>query len=152
MPLYRSLNNWGLEATISGIVFSFFLFSSLYGCRCKKSSYSLRLSRQQNMCIIDIFPGECIKCQEVGGAFNKVLYEHPPGFFVSGTWIPITSGIPDSKVQDSNIHRPKFSGFCKQKFSGFRNPVYPTSGAICLECNCLIFRPKELSNEKLSNY
>ena len=41
--------------------------------------------------------------------------------FVSGTWIPVFSGIPDSLscIPDS---KAKDFGFHKEKFSGFRIP------------------------------
>ena len=37
-----------------------------------------------------------------------------------GFWIPIVSGIPDSKAQDSGFH--------KLKFPGYRNPDLLTCG------------------------
>ena len=55
--------------------------------------------------------------------------------FFSGTWIPVVSGIPDSKAQDSGFHMQKCpryrippakifqdSGFQRQKFPRFRIP------------------------------
>lgn len=90
---------------------------------------------------------------EAGGGIQQSLSEYATGFFVNGLGfrVPNISGIPnslsfipDSKVQDSTFHRPKFSRF--------RNPVYLIWGAICLECSCLIFRPTKLSIEKFSEY
>ena len=52
------------------------------------------------------------------------------GFSASGFWIPLFSGILDSKswILDS---RAQYSGFHKQKFPGFRNQDYLTWGEYC---------------------
>ena len=44
-------------------------------------------------------------------------------------WIPIVSGIPDSKTQDSGFNKQNFTGLDIPD-SGFRNPESLTSGRI----------------------
>ena len=56
--------------------------------------------------------------------------------FVSGTWIPVFSGIPDSLscIPDSIAH---YSGFYKEIFSGLRIPYmgYRRARALTFKAN-----------------
>ena len=69
----------------------------------------------------------------------------------------IVSGSADNKIcvllissQVSVLNARRWVGHSTKFYTSTLLDSSP--GAICLECNCLIFRPKELSIEKFSNY